>query len=68
MMDSSPENGGFAFAEEFNARPRHRYWLHALLLVATLLSTTIVGAGLALAGSSGLASFAADLILCPYVA
>ena len=47
MMDSSPENGGFAFAEEFYARPRQRYWLHALLLVATLLSTTVVGAGLA---------------------
>jgi len=46
-MDSSPETGGFAFAEEFYARPRHRYWLHALLLVATLLSTTVVGAGLA---------------------
>jgi membrane-associated protease RseP (regulator of RpoE activity) len=25
------------------ARPKHRYWLHALLLLATLLSTTIVG-------------------------
>ena len=29
------------------ARPKHRYWLHALLLLATLLTTTIVGAGLA---------------------
>ena len=53
MMDSSPENGGFAFAEEFYARPRHRYWLHALLLVATLLSTTIVGAGLARSFAQG---------------
>jgi membrane-associated protease RseP (regulator of RpoE activity) len=26
------------------ARPRHRYWLHALLLLLTLLTTTIVGA------------------------
>jgi membrane-associated protease RseP (regulator of RpoE activity) len=26
---------------------RHRYWLHAALLIATFLSTTIVGAGLA---------------------
>lgn len=28
-------------------RPRQRYWLHALLFVLTLLSTTVVGAGLA---------------------
>jgi len=53
MMDSSPESGGFAFAEEFYARPRHRYWLHALLLVATLLSTTVVGAGLARSFAQG---------------
>jgi len=61
-MDSSPENGGFAFAEEFYARPRHRYWLHALLLVATLLSTTIVGAGLARSFAQGRpVDFAGDL-------
>jgi membrane-associated protease RseP (regulator of RpoE activity) len=47
MMDSPPEIGGFVFAEEFNARPRQRYWLHALLLIATLISTTVVGAGMA---------------------
>ncbi|HEY2842275.1 MAG TPA: site-2 protease family protein [Bryobacteraceae bacterium] len=52
-MDSSPEAGWFAFAEEFRARPRHRYWLHALLLAATLLSTTIVGAGLARSFAAG---------------
>lgn len=45
--DSAPEPGLFAFAEEFRARPRHRYWLHALLLVLTLISTTVVGAGMA---------------------
>jgi membrane-associated protease RseP (regulator of RpoE activity) len=28
-------------------RPRQRYWLHALLFLLTLLSTTVVGAGLA---------------------
>jgi membrane-associated protease RseP (regulator of RpoE activity) len=38
----------FAFAEEVRARPRHRYWLHALLLLLTLLTTTVVGAGLAI--------------------
>ncbi len=31
----------------FKPKPRHRYWLHALLLLLTLLTTTIVGAGLA---------------------
>ncbi len=29
-------------------RPKHRYWLHLLLLLATLLTTTVVGAGLSL--------------------
>jgi len=47
MTESSPEAGLYAFAEHFHPRPRHRYWLHALLLLATLLSTTIVGAGMA---------------------
>lgn len=47
MTESSPEAGMYAFAEEFRPRPRHRYWLHGLLLLATLLSTTIVGAGMA---------------------
>jgi len=46
-MESSPEAGLYAFAEEFHPRPHHRYWLHAFLLVATLISTTVVGAGLA---------------------
>jgi membrane-associated protease RseP (regulator of RpoE activity) len=29
------------------AIPRHRYWLHGLLLLLTLLTTTVVGVGLA---------------------
>jgi len=29
------------------ARPKPRYWLHALLLLLTLVTTTVVGAGLA---------------------
>lgn len=40
--------GGFedqSFEQE--ARIRHRYWLHALLLLLTLFSTTVVGASLA---------------------
>jgi membrane-associated protease RseP (regulator of RpoE activity) len=28
-------------------RPRHRYWLHALLLLLTLVSTSVAGAGFA---------------------
>ncbi|HLW75449.1 MAG TPA: hypothetical protein VKS01_00670, partial [Bryobacteraceae bacterium] len=28
------------------SRPRHRYWLHALLFLLTILTTTVVGAGL----------------------
>src|SRR5579862_9748719 len=47
MTESSPEAGLFTFAEQFRPRPRHLYWLHALLLVATLLSTTIAGAEMA---------------------
>jgi membrane-associated protease RseP (regulator of RpoE activity) len=47
MTESSPEAGLYTFAEHFHRRPRHRYWLHGLLLVATLISTTVVGAGLA---------------------
>jgi len=47
MTESSPEAGLYTFAEQYDVRPRHRYWLHALLLVATLVSTTIVGAEMA---------------------
>jgi membrane-associated protease RseP (regulator of RpoE activity) len=62
MTDSSPEAGLYAFAEEFHAQPRHRYWLHALLLVATLISTTVVGAGLARSfAQSRPVDFAGDL-------
>jgi membrane-associated protease RseP (regulator of RpoE activity) len=39
------ERGLWDVAED--DRPRQRYWLHALLLLATLLTTTVVGAGLA---------------------
>lgn len=35
------------YAAFVEPRPRHRYWLHALLLLLTLLSTTVVGAGMA---------------------
>ena len=47
-------------------RPRHRYWLHALLLLATFLSTTIVGVGLQRSFDRGLPydfDFAFDLYL-----
>lgn len=39
------ERGLWALAAQ--DRPRDRLWVHALLLLATLLSTTVVGAGLA---------------------
>jgi membrane-associated protease RseP (regulator of RpoE activity) len=35
------------------ARPRHRYWLHALLLLATLLTTTMVGVEMAHSFAAG---------------
>lgn len=34
-------------------QPRHRYWLHLLLLLLTLLTTSVVGAGLATSFSAG---------------
>ena len=40
---SGAESGPFGY----EARVRDRYWLHALLLLLTFLSTTVVGAGLA---------------------
>jgi membrane-associated protease RseP (regulator of RpoE activity) len=40
----------FDFAE---TPPRHRYWLHLLLLLLTLLTTSVVGAGLAEAFAEG---------------
>jgi membrane-associated protease RseP (regulator of RpoE activity) len=36
------------------ARPQHRYWLHALLLLLTVVSTSVVGAGLAHSFDKGL--------------
>src|SRR5271155_1987032 len=39
------ERGLWAFAVQ--EHPRQRYWLHALLLLATLLTTSVVGAGMA---------------------
>jgi len=34
-------------------RPRHRYWLHALLFLLTLVTTTVVGSGLARSFTAG---------------
>ncbi len=41
----------FAFA--YPPQPKHRYWLHILLLLLTLLTTTMVGAGLARSFAAG---------------
>ncbi len=44
------------------ARPRHRYWLHALLFLLTLVTTTVVGSGLARSFAQGQPfDFEADL-------
>ncbi len=42
-----PHHDVFDAAPWAPARPHHRYWLHALLLLLTLLTTTIVGAEMA---------------------
>ena len=39
--------GFFETLQAEHARPRHRYWLHGLLLLLTLITTTVVGSGLA---------------------
>jgi membrane-associated protease RseP (regulator of RpoE activity) len=45
------------------ARPKHRYWLHVLLLLATLLTTTIVGSEMAHSFAAGRAfDFETDLM------
>jgi membrane-associated protease RseP (regulator of RpoE activity) len=41
-----PGDGLFTMAVR-RARPAHRYWLHAVLLLLTFFSTTVIGAGLA---------------------
>lgn len=46
--------------------PRHRYWLHALLFLVTLLSTTVVGVGLARSFDQG-RPFDFDLGFSTYV-
>lgn len=44
------------------SRPRHRYWVHALLFLLTLVSTTVVGAGFAESfGANRPSSFDGDL-------
>jgi membrane-associated protease RseP (regulator of RpoE activity) len=47
MQDAALEGGGSEGLFEQQTYPRPRYWLHALLLLLTLLTTTVVGAGLA---------------------
>ncbi|HEY4365167.1 MAG TPA: site-2 protease family protein [Bryobacteraceae bacterium] len=46
LTPAVPEHDIFDLAGR-HTRPQHRYWLHALLLLLTLLTTTVVGAGLA---------------------
>jgi len=46
VAGSPAEEAFYAFARRSAERPRHRYWLHALLLLLTLLTTSVVGADL----------------------
>ena len=48
-----PHHDVFDAASWPQARPNHRYWLHALLLLLTLLTTTIVGAEMAHSFAAG---------------
>ena len=43
---AAPPSGFYEALLDEEVRPKHRYWLHALLLLLTLVSTTVVGAGL----------------------
>lgn len=45
--------GMFEVMAEDRVRPRHRYWLHALLFLLTLVSTTVAGAGFARSFAAG---------------
>jgi membrane-associated protease RseP (regulator of RpoE activity) len=47
----SSNAGFYTYLEQ--TRPRHRYWLHLLLLLLTLLTTSVVGAGLAAGFADG---------------
>jgi membrane-associated protease RseP (regulator of RpoE activity) len=51
VPDLPPEAGLYVFAE--HSQPRHRYWLHFLLLFLTLITTSVVGAGLAASFAAG---------------
>jgi membrane-associated protease RseP (regulator of RpoE activity) len=57
-MSAAPPHRSFdgGLLESFapvRARPRQRYWLHALLLLLTLVTTTVVGAGLSRSFAQG---------------
>lgn len=47
VAGSPAEDAFYAIAQRSTAQHRHRYWLHALLLLLTLLTTSVVGADLA---------------------
>jgi hypothetical protein len=54
----APANGGFAQSARWTgAAPRHRYWLHLLLLLLTLLTTTAMGARLSANFTDNVAPF-----------
>ena len=53
MAGSPAEEAFYSFAQRTVAAQPHRYWLHALLLLLTLLTTSVVGADLASSFAAG---------------
>ncbi len=67
-MPAAPLEGSwFEDVVPIRRRPKHRYWLHLLLLLLTFLTTTIVGSGLARSFAVG-RPFDFDIDLHGYVA
>ena len=51
IPEMPPEADHYTYIER--TAPRHRYWLHGLLLLLTLVTTSVVGAGMAAAFADG---------------
>jgi len=60
------ELGQPAFSPPEPPPPRHRYWLHALLFLATLYSTTLVGARMAYNFHHNLPAFDMEVDIAAY--
>ena len=51
IPDLPPEASLYTYVDR--SQPQHRYWLHILLVLLTLFSTSVVGAGMAAAFADG---------------